>query len=152
VVSSPYWNNAVANSNFGAMTWGNGNSGSTGAVSAGNSLIGTTTDDQVSLQGARLLSDGNYVVPSSTWINVAFTAAGAVTLASSNFRLKGTIQAWNSVRGFANGGGSAMVSAGGLYPVHSYDTARHRLAVGRPAENIVSLFTMDQIFAGDLEP
>jgi len=36
--------------------------------------------------------------------------------------------------------------------VASYDATRHRLGVGRPAENIVSLFTMDQIFAGDFDP
>jgi hypothetical protein len=33
-----------------------------------------------------------------------------------------------------------------------YDAARHRLIVGRPSENTVSLFTMDQLFADDFEP
>jgi hypothetical protein len=35
--------------------------------------------------------------------------------------------------------------------VFAYDASRKRLAVGRPADNIVSLFTMDQIFASGYE-
>jgi hypothetical protein len=35
---------------------------------------------------------------------------------------------------------------------HDYDAVRQRLVVGRPSDNIVSLFTMDQIFAGDFDP
>jgi hypothetical protein len=41
---------------------------------------------------------------------------------------------------------------GGQYLTYSYDPTRHRLVVGRRAENIVSLFTADQIFAGDFQP
>ncbi|MEP7097158.1 MAG: hypothetical protein ABI748_05795, partial [Dokdonella sp.] len=57
--------------------------------------------------------------------------------------LSGTIQAYNSVRGTAANGGTRLVFA--------YDATRQRLAVGRPADNIVSLFTMDQIFANGFE-
>jgi hypothetical protein len=35
---------------------------------------------------------------------------------------------------------------------YDYDATRHQLVVGRPVENVVSLFTMDQIFAGDFDP
>jgi len=144
VVASPLWNNGAASSQFGATTWVSGTTGIVGPVAASNSLIGTQLADAVGLDGVEALADGNYLVLSPYWNNGASGAAGAVTLASGKFRLKGTIQSWNSVLGMAVGGGSSMV--------HDYDPGRHRLVVGRPAENIVSLFTMDQIFAGDLEP
>jgi hypothetical protein len=43
------------------------------------------------------------------------------------------------------------VAGGGSKVVFADDTARKRLAVGRAADNIVSLFTMDQIFASGNE-
>jgi hypothetical protein len=146
VVGSEVWNNGVANSRFGAATWGNGANAIFGGVSTSNSLVGTTPLDEVGGGYDRVvaLADGNYVVPSRLWDNGTIADAGAVTLASGKFRLKGSIQAWNSVLGGVAGGGYNMGWA--------YDTNRHRLVVGRPAENIVSLFTMDQIFAGDFEP
>jgi hypothetical protein len=143
VVGSSHWNNGIAGGAFGAVTWGRSVGGTTGPVAAGNSLIGTTPGDSVGSGGVLALADGNYLVQSPNWDNGAITDAGAMTLASGRFRLKGQIQPWNSVLGGAASGGSSMV--------HDYDASRHRLAVGRPAENIVSLFTMDQIFAGDLE-
>ena len=54
------------------------------AVSAANSLVGTTASDQVGLSGAvgvKETSSGNYLVLSPLWDNVAATAtnAGAIT-------------------------------------------------------------------------
>src|SRR5208283_3205222 len=46
VVSSPYWNNGAAAS-AGAVTWGSGTAGVSGPVSATNSLVGSTANDQV---------------------------------------------------------------------------------------------------------
>ena len=86
------------------------------------------------------LSNGNYVVASFNWNG----SLGAVTLASGGFRSKGTIQSGNSVLGTAANAGSSMS--------YGYDPVRLKLIVGRPASNIVSVFTMDQIFAGDFEP
>ena len=40
VVRSPYWDNGAA-ADAGAVTWGDGTSGVTGAVSAANSLVGS---------------------------------------------------------------------------------------------------------------
>ena len=139
VVGSYLWNNGVASSHFGAATWGNGSSGITGAVSASNSLIGTSVSDSVGIGGVTPLSDSNYIVASGDWSG----NLGAVTLASGAFRLKGTIQSWNSVLGTTAGGGASMT--------YAYDPTRQELIVGRPASNIVSLFTMDQIFADDFE-
>jgi hypothetical protein len=140
VVRSPFWNHGVASSNYGAATWGNGGTGLSEAVSVANSLVGTTPGDNIGTGALRALSNGYYVATSIDWNG----KLGAVTLASSGFRLKGTIQSWNSVLGTAANGGSFMT--------HAYDPVRLQLIVGRPASNIVSLFTMDQIFASDFEP
>ena len=70
VVISPKWDNTK-----GAVTRGSGaGSGVTGAVSAANSLVGTTTADFVGSDGVTALNvanpvttNGNYVVASSSW-------------------------------------------------------------------------------------
>jgi len=143
VVASSHWNNGVTSGKFGAVTWSRSGGVTKGPVSTSNSLVGTTLGDMVGEYGIRAFADGNYAVHSPSWHDGA-TTVGAVTLASGKFRLKGTIQPWNSVRGGIAGGGDSMV--------YDYDASRHRLIVGRPAENLVSLFTMDQIFADDLDP
>jgi len=71
VVSSQSWNNGVPFSFVGAVTWGNGLGGTVGAVSAANSLVGSTTGDWVgsyqTSNGVTALSNGNYVVNSTHW-------------------------------------------------------------------------------------
>lgn len=57
--------------------------------------------------------------------------------------LVGKVQPWNSVIGSAAGGGSSMA--------FSCDSGRKRLTLGRPADNIVSVLMMDQIFASGVE-
>ena len=89
------------------------------------------------------LADGNYSVTNSYISTDAGIGVGEITLASGRFGLVGTVQPWNSVIGMHSGGGYELVSA--------YDTQRQRLVVGRPDENIVSLFTMDQVFADNFE-
>ena len=133
VVSSSAWNN-----NQGSATWANGVTGLTGVISAANSLVGMTAGDHYGQ--AQALTDGNYVVLASGWNG----GVGAITLASGKFRVKGTVQPWNSVIGTA--------ASGGQFLNYDYDASRGRLVVGRPSDNIVSLFTMEQIFAGDFEP
>jgi hypothetical protein len=71
VVDSPAWNGV------GASTWGNGSTGTSGAVSPANSLVGSNPGDGVGEYTIRL-SDGNYVVASPTWNG----SSGAVTWAS----------------------------------------------------------------------
>ena len=66
VVDSKDWNNRT-----GAVTWGNGADGTTGTVSAGNSLVGTYAFDQVGRRGVTALANGNYVVDSELWGNDA---------------------------------------------------------------------------------
>lgn len=139
VVASQYWSNGAPNY-VGAVTWANGSSSSAGPVSASNSLVGTSTGDNVGSNGVTALSNGNYVVASAAWKG----NLGAVTLASGGFRFKGTIQSWNSVLG-------TVTNVNGPYMTYAYDPVRLQLIVGRSASNIVTIFTMDQIFAGYFE-
>ena len=141
VVGSKFWDSALAG-NIGAATWANGAHGRTGFVSLSNSIVGTAPSDNI---GANLiaLSDGNWAMRSTVWDNGATADAGAVTLASGGFATRGTIAAWNSVVGTVATQGAALS--------YAYDAPRKRLAVGKPAENIVSLFTMDQMFGDGFE-
>lgn len=84
----------------GAATWGNGATGTTGAVSAQNSLTGSNSGD---IAGGYVvpLTDGNYVVASPNWGNGA-ESAGAVTWRPGNQPVGGTvINATNSLVGNA---------------------------------------------------
>ena len=98
VVRSQGWNNGAA-SGAGAVTWGSGTTGISGAVSAANSLVGTTAGDFVGLDGITALTNGNYVVRSSQWNNGAATLAGAVTWGSGVTGVSGAVSAANSLVG-----------------------------------------------------
>jgi len=71
----------------------------TGAVSASNSLVGSTAGDNVGLYGITALSNGNYVVISPTWDNGSATDAGAVTWGSGTAGVSGVVSAANSLVG-----------------------------------------------------
>ena len=78
VVTSPNWANGPATS-AGAATWADGTTGITGQISASNSLVGTTTGDQVGGYAAFDLLNGNYVVGSPYWDNGSTANVGAAT-------------------------------------------------------------------------
>ena len=133
VVSSPYWDHEAI-SEAGAATWGNGTIGITGPVSDANSLVGSAPGDYVG-DWVNALSDGNYVVHSPQWDNGGAADAGAVTWGRGVTGIAGPITAENSVRGTTAGGGSSMVWV--------YDYVNDQLVVGRPADNIVTIFRPD---------
>jgi len=137
VVSSPYWDNA-STADVGAVTWGSGNGATVGTVSAANSLVGSSVVDNVSDGGVTALSDGDYVVSSPDWDNGSIVDAGAITLRRGSERAGSAITAENSVRGGVASSGSSLV--------FDYDAKRGQLVVGRPAENIVTLFKADLLF------
>lgn len=117
VVSTPNWKNG----NFttaGAATWGDGDSGVIGVVSATNSLVGAQTSDQVASGFIVALSDGNYVVHSPLW-----NSRGAVTHGAGSSGVAGTVTALNSLIGSATsdnvGALMARPFAGGWYVVKS---------------------------------
>jgi len=98
VVTSPQWDGASA-MDTGAVTWGDGASGSSGVVSAANSLVGSTASDQVGADGILALGNGNYVVGSSRWDNGGQADAGAVTWGNGASGVQGAVSATNSLVG-----------------------------------------------------
>lgn len=120
VVSSPGWDNGSISS-AGAVTWGNGKTGLTGTVSSANSLVGTTTGDQVGLNGIQVLTNGNYLVKSSFWDNGTATEAGAVTWGSGTSGVFGSVTSSNSLVGAASndrvGAGPVVALTNGNYVV-----------------------------------
>jgi hypothetical protein len=97
VVSSPFWdgNDTTGRSGTGAVTWANGTTGITGTISAANSLVGSSTMDQVGFEGVTALANGNYVVGSGNWNQ----QEGAVTWGDGTKGVTGTISAANSLIG-----------------------------------------------------
>lgn len=117
--------------NVGAVTWGDGFSGSIGPVSASNSLIGSTANDQVGGTAVAALSNGNYVVASHSWncqvslgCSGAVTAVGAVTWANGTTGLTGVVNTSNSLIGSSAydlvGNGGVLALTNGNYVVTSY--------------------------------
>lgn len=121
----------------GAATFGNGTTGVSGAVSAANSLVGTTNADQVGSFGVFPLSNGNYVVASpnwnngttadvgaATWGNGTTGISGPVTTANSQFGPRAGDQiAFNGVRALTNGNyivGSPFFDNGALFNVGAF--------------------------------
>ncbi len=98
VVSSTSWDNG-ATSNVGAVTWGSGTAGLVGVVSSSNSLFGSSASDGVGNGGVTALSNGNYVVRSTSWDNGAATNAGAVTWGSGTAGVSGAVSSSNSLVG-----------------------------------------------------
>jgi filamentous hemagglutinin family protein len=96
VVSSPFWDKGTL-TNAGAVTWGNGSGSTVGTITAGNSLVGSKTGDQVGSVTA--LTNGNYVVSAPNWDNGSITNAGGVTLVNGLIGAIGTMSAANSLVG-----------------------------------------------------
>ncbi|MCE7073145.1 T9SS type A sorting domain-containing protein [Dyadobacter sp. CY327] len=96
VVSSFGWSNGAASA-AGAATWANGTTGMTGVVSASNSLVGSSQDDDLGYVFA--LTNGNYVVVSPNWDNGSVKNAGAATWCSGTSALTGEVSASNSLVG-----------------------------------------------------
>jgi hypothetical protein len=125
VVASYNWDNGAI-SDAGAVTWGNGTTGITGVISSSNSLVGSTTSDQV---GTRVtaLSNGNYVVASFNWDNGTATNAGAVTWGNGTTGITGVVSSSNSLVGStANdlvglGGITALSNGNYVVNIYSWD-------------------------------
>ena len=96
VAANYYWHNGPTA--FGASTWGDGTTGVSGPVSALNSLVGGSGNDNVA---ANLIgrSNGNYVVSSPQWSGLVGTDVGAATWANGSVGATGTVVAGNSLTG-----------------------------------------------------
>jgi len=96
VVNSPSWDGAAVN--VGAATFADGATGIAGAVTTSNSLHGTTLSDGVGSFGVTALTNGNYVVNSSSWDGDA-TDVGAATFADGTTGITGAVTTSNSLHG-----------------------------------------------------
>ncbi len=116
LVSSTAWASTGA-PNAGAMTWCSGTAGLSGSVGPMNSLVGSTSGDQVGLYGAAILTNGNYVVISPNWNS----QRGAVTFGAGGTGVSGAITSGNSLVG-TNAGervGTGSNGGNGVFPLPS---------------------------------
>ena len=141
VVGSRYWDNGAA-VDAGAITWVNGTKAYLGTVSIANSFVGGQNNDNIGVE-VFAFADGSYAPLSFAWDLGPFVNSGAATLSGGHYRLRGDVQPWNSViPPLANGGAKLYID---------YDLPNERLIVGRPAENKVTLFRRDQLFADSFD-
>jgi hypothetical protein len=128
IVNSPKWSSAIG---VGAVTWGDGTSGIAGAVSASNSLVNTSANDEVFGESTfNLLPDGNASMHFPNWSNGSSNGAVSLITCYSNITV-GLVSTANSVLGTAAIVGYTMVS--------SYDAVNVQLIVGRPEDNKVMI-------------
>ena len=115
VVRSPIWNVPGGTVEVGAVTFGDGMAGVTGAVNAGNSLVGSRTSDRVGSDGVTALPNGNYLVRSSDWdADATHTDVGAVSFADGDSGLTGPVSAGNSLVGSTTGDSVGLQANGGI--------------------------------------
>ncbi len=113
VIQNPFWRNA-AGARVGAVTWGSGVSGVSGARSAANSLVGSKEGDsfirepipaspngfvEVPTQSVTVLSNGNYTVSTPNWDDGTVVDATALTWGDGTKGVSGVIAATNSLTG-----------------------------------------------------
>lgn len=102
VVLSANWDRGTT-VDAGAVTFGNGATGISGAISATNSLVGSQTGDLVGNGGATALTNGNYVVSSPDWDRGTIVDAGAATWCQGTTGVAGSVSATNSLVGSTAG-------------------------------------------------
>jgi hypothetical protein len=105
VVITRGWRNGTI-ARAGAVTFGDGKSGTRGAVSAANSLVGSTANDGISV-GLLRLQNGGYVMASPQWDNGAIQDAGAATFGNGMTGVNDVISTTNSIIG---AGGTTSIS------------------------------------------
>jgi hypothetical protein len=129
VIGSSNWSNGGISS-AGAATWADGTTGQSitgfGAVSAANSLVGSTSGDYVGGNGITPLKNGNYVVDSNDWQNGnSGQDWGAVTWGNGTGGTVGAVSASNSLVGGTAGDGvgsnGITVLTNGNYVVRNPD-------------------------------
>ena len=121
VVNSSNWNNA-AELEAGAVTFANGTTGVSGIVSAANSLVGSQQYDYVGSAGVTPLSNGNYVVRSTSWSDGSTEDVGAATFGDGLAGVSGEVNVNNSLIGtqqFDSVGAGIVALSNGNYVVRS---------------------------------
>jgi hypothetical protein len=97
--------------------------GCNGTVTAANSLVGATANDNVGNLGITALANGNYVVQSTAWDNPSplVSNVGAVTWCSGATGCAGAISTANSIIGSttSDGIGAAAALSNGNYTIYA---------------------------------
>ncbi len=106
----------------GAVTLANGNGGSSGPVSATNSVVGSTANSLVGTGGVVALTNGDYVIKSPYWRTDSAADLGAVTEENgATVETPGVVSAANSFVGSTAGdyvgSGGVVALANGNYVV-----------------------------------
>jgi Repeat of unknown function (DUF5650) len=97
IVISPQWDSATE-ADLGAISWGDGALGTSGAVTAQNSLIADTADDFLDADVTNL-SNGNFVISSPSWDNGTIADAGAAMLVNGSADVLNPISPSNALVG-----------------------------------------------------
>ena len=116
VVISSQWNNARAGApGAGAVTFCLGQTGCVGNVTPYNSLVGSSSNDNVGTVAA--LTNGNYVVTSFGWNNGPIEDVGAATFCDGTSGCTGAVSQANSLIGSTAGdqiGGERFAASSSL--------------------------------------
>lgn len=116
----------------GALTWGDGDGGTTGVISAANSIVGARDGDQLGTgwaQASAALTNGNYVVCSDSVLNVDATAYGACVWGDGSRPTSAVIASTNAL--FGTGSGSVIALTNGHFVIGcSFCTDAQGVAVG----------------------
>ncbi len=94
-----FWDNGAAAADAGAVTFCTGTAPCTGAVSAANSLVGTTANEYNGNNGIFPLTNGNYVVCNGAWDNGPTMDVGAATFCSGTTGCHAVVGPANSLIG-----------------------------------------------------
>ncbi|HEV2800058.1 MAG TPA: thrombospondin type 3 repeat-containing protein [Pyrinomonadaceae bacterium] len=139
LINSPKWDSGFFDTDLGAVTFCKGTVGCKGLISASNSLVGTTPNDQVG-SNTTGLPNGNYLVRTEAWNNGGTLDAGAVTFGDGTKGTFGTINSSNSILGTAaNNGGVVRFT---------HDPVRNRYVVRR-VKNIVIIVAFETTAVAD---
>ncbi len=123
VIVNSHWEGTTGGLQRGAVTFCDGTTGCTGAVSAANSLVGTTNGDRLGENQNGVLANGGFVVRSPDW---GLTDVGAITYCHPTKGCPiGPVSAANSLVGTTAddsiGGNTVMPLSNGDYVVLSPD-------------------------------
>jgi Repeat of unknown function (DUF5650) len=99
VVTSLDWDRN-GQQNVGAASFGPAGVGVSGLITASNSLVGVMPGDvRVSINEITVLTNGNYVIAASNWVNGTLAQAGAAVFGNGQTGVNGEISASNALIG-----------------------------------------------------
>jgi hypothetical protein len=152
VVVSPNWDDSLSSpaiANRGAITFGNGSTGTVGTISASNSFLPGVNAAATVVA----LSNGNYVIGMPNWRNALNIAVGAVTWASGVTGIIGTPSESNSLVG-SNAGDAVGLAVTplptGNYVVQSdsWSSSRGALTFGSGINGVTGTVSVSNSLVG----